>query len=60
MARFRVLIVTMSMVCSLWCANMLHAVAEGTGEGGWGQLAKAPEEVGATGEIVKRWFAAYL
>ena len=60
MAKFKVLVIIMFMVCSLWCVNMLRAGAEGNGEGGWGQLAKAPEEVGATGGIVKRWFEAYL
>jgi hypothetical protein len=39
---------------------MLRAGAEGAGEGEWGQLAKAPAEVRATGGIVQRWFEAYL
>jgi hypothetical protein len=34
--------------------------AEMAGEGGWGQLAAAGEDVQVTGEIVKEWFEAYL
>jgi len=35
-------------------------VMDGTGESGWGQLAGAPQEVQAAGQVVKEWFGAYL
>ncbi len=60
MARFKVPVIIVSMVCSGWCASIARAGAEGADESGWGQLAKAPAEVQATGGIVQRWFEAYL
>ncbi|MHC4722295.1 MAG: hypothetical protein ACYS6I_06250, partial [Planctomycetota bacterium] len=64
MAKFKVLVIITSALCidlGISGANTA-GIKETVGveEGGWGQLAKAPAEVQATGGIVQRWFEAYL
>ena len=64
MAKFRVLVIITSVLCLYLGTSRANTAGiketVGVEEGGWGQLAKAPAEVQAIGEVVKRWFEAYL
>jgi len=60
MAKFGVLMVIVSMLCSIWCASVLSARADVEGESGWERLAGAPQEVQKAGRVAEKWFEAYL